>query len=97
MRNRRRIEPGAACCGEARDDPAFANDFGNFRCWNSATLMGTGSNEQRRVCFRHSLKVDSHGNHADEQIEGRFDSRSSDDPVRQQRHNFFKYSNVRRY
>lgn len=30
---------------------------------------GNRVHEQRRVCFRHSIKVDSHSNHAGEQTD----------------------------
>jgi hypothetical protein len=35
--------------------------------------MGTGCDKQRRVCFRHGIKVDAHCDHSGEQLEGRFD------------------------
>ena len=73
MQNRCRVEPDVACSGQTRDDPALTNNFGNLRCWNPAALMGTGCNEQRRVCCRHGIKVDTHRDHAGEQLEGWFD------------------------
>ncbi len=35
--------------------------------------MGTGCDEQRRVCLRHGIKVETHRDHAGEQIERRLD------------------------